>query len=238
MSVTEAAGKSTDRTWRLPVATRIASALCLGVLTSLPGLFLALMLVTNQVPDGGWIALALAVSAWGLLAWRALAQSVTLTPDRLVIRNILATEQVLLADVTKVGFRRGLLTVTTANGAAAGEQLAASAVSLGSSRWSGRRSRADDIAEAIADAAGLSPPPPRKEVIGRGLAWIILLPAAVCVAVGVYYGPLWRENWNVPLAWREASVVLYVGGAGMLGLALRTIRDHQRRRDRQADSDD
>ncbi|MGH3295879.1 MAG: hypothetical protein ACRDP7_29185 [Trebonia sp.] len=57
--------------------------------------------MTNQVPDGGWIALGLAAAAWGLLAWRALAQSVTLTPDTLVIRNILAIRRMPLADVTR-----------------------------------------------------------------------------------------------------------------------------------------
>ena len=84
------------------MTTRIALAVCLGVFTALPGLWLALTLVTNQVPGGGWIALALAVAVWVLLAWRALAQSVTLTSDTLVIRNILATEQVPLADVTEM----------------------------------------------------------------------------------------------------------------------------------------
>jgi hypothetical protein len=79
---TEVPGDGTERTWRPPVTTRIALAVCLGGLTALPGLWLALTLVTNQVPDGGWIALALAVAVWGWLAWRALAQSVTLPRTR------------------------------------------------------------------------------------------------------------------------------------------------------------
>jgi hypothetical protein len=107
--ITGVSGDGTGLTWRPPAATRMAMAVCLGVFTALPGLWLALTLVTNQVPAGGWIALALAVAVWGLLAWRTLAQSVTLTPDTLVIRNILATERVPLADVTEVGFRRGRL---------------------------------------------------------------------------------------------------------------------------------
>jgi hypothetical protein len=228
-------GDGTGRTWRPPVTTRMALAVCLGVCTALPGLLLALMLVTNQVPDGGWIALALAVAAWGLLAWRALAQSVTLTPDTLVIRNILATRQVPLTDVTEVGFRNGRLTVTAAHGGAASERFTVSAVSLGSSRWSGLQSDADTTAEAITGAAGLPPPPPRREIISRNWAWIMLLAAALCFGFGVYSGPLLQSgNTGLPFAAREVGVVLYVAGAGMLGLAFRITRDHQRKRTRQA----
>jgi hypothetical protein len=79
--ITEAPNEGTERTWRRPVAERIALAICLGVLTTLPGLWLALTLVTNQVSNGGWIALALALLVWALLAWRALVQSVILTPS-------------------------------------------------------------------------------------------------------------------------------------------------------------
>ena len=72
----------------------------------LPGLRLALTLVTNGVQGGGWLALGLAVAAWAILAWRALVHLVTLTRDTLVIRNITATVRVPLASVTGVGFRR------------------------------------------------------------------------------------------------------------------------------------
>lgn len=238
MLIAEVSDHGTERTWRPPVTTRIALAVCLGVFTALPGLWLALTLVTNQVPDGGWIALALAAAIWGLLAWRALAQSVTLTPDTLVIRNILATGQVPLADVTGVGFRRGRLTVTSAHGAAASERLAVRAVNLGSSRWSGLRSDADAIAEAITDAAGLPPLPPRKEIISRNWAWVMLLAAALCFGLGVYCGPLQSGNTGLPFALREAGVVLYVAGAGMLGLAFRITRDHRRKRTRQSAADE
>jgi hypothetical protein len=40
---------------------------------------------------------------------RVLAQSVTLTADTVVIRNIFTTERVPLADVTEVGFHRSKL---------------------------------------------------------------------------------------------------------------------------------
>jgi len=236
--ITEAPNEGTERTWRRPVAERIALAICLGVLTTLPGLWLALTLVTNQVSNGGWIALALAVLVWALLAWRALVQSVILTPDALVIRNILTTERLPIADVTEVMFRRGRLTVTAAHGAAASERFTVGAVDLGSSRWSGHRGNADAIGEAITKAAGLSPLPPRREIISRNRAWIMLLAAALCFGTGVYFGPLQNGHTGLPFALRGAGAVLYVVGAGMLGLAFRIIRDHRRKRTRHSVADE
>jgi hypothetical protein len=90
----------------------VGTAVAMAILPALPALFLALVLATSQVPDAGWIALALAVAIWALLARRVLAQCVTLTPDTLVIQNILGTQRIPLAAVTGVGFRGGRLTVT------------------------------------------------------------------------------------------------------------------------------
>jgi hypothetical protein len=236
--LTEVSGDGTVRTWRPPVTTRMAMALGLGVFLALAGLWLALTLVTNQVPYGGWIALALAAAAWGLLVWRALALSVTLTPDTLVIRNFLATEQVPLADLVEAGFRRGRLTVTCAHGAAAGERLAVGAANLGSSWWSGLRSDADAVAKAITGAAGLPPLPPRRAVISRKWARIMLLVAALSFGLGFYFGPQQSGNSGLPFAVREASVALYAVGAGMLGLAFRITRDHRRERTQQAVADE
>jgi hypothetical protein len=202
------------------------------------------MLVTNQVPDGGWIALALAGAAWGVLVWRVLAQSVTLTPDTLVIRNILATQQVPLADLTEVGFRRGRLTVTSAHGTAAAERLTVSAVNLGPSRWSGLRGDADVIAETIAAAAGLPPLPPRREIVSRNLAWIMLLAAALCLGLGLYYGPpslLYgspQSMYSRPFALSLVGAVLFPAGAAMVGLAFRITYDHRRKHTRKAAADE
>jgi hypothetical protein len=220
--ITAVPSDGTGRTWRPPVTTRMAMVVCLGCCIALPTLLLAVMLVTNQVPDGGWIA------------WRALAQSVTLTLDTLVIRNILATRRVPLADLAEVGFRRGRLTVTAAHGAAGRERLTVSAVNLGASRWSGVRGNADGAAEAISDAAGLPPPPPRREIISRNWAWVMLVAAAVCFGLGVYCGPLQSGNTGLPFALREAGAVLYAVGAAMLGLAFRITRDHRRTKARHA----
>jgi hypothetical protein len=95
-----------ERTWRRPAAARVNVAVAMAVFPVLPGWWLGETLVTNQVPNGGWIALELSVAAWGILAWRALVNSVTLTQDTLVIRNIFTTRQAQLAHVTGVGFRR------------------------------------------------------------------------------------------------------------------------------------
>ena len=219
---------------------RVALAVCLGVLTALPGLWLALILVANQVPDGGWIALGLAVAVWAPLAGRALAQSVTLTPGTLVVRNLLATERVPLASVTSVGFRRGRLTVTSAHGPAAGQRLTVSAVDLGLSRWPGLSGDADAVAAAIASAAGLPPLPARTEIVGRNWAWVLLLAGAPCLGLGAYCGPLGtQEGWNasVPFALQEAGAVLLPVGAGLLGLAFRVARGHRRRRVRPGAAD-
>jgi hypothetical protein len=56
--ITEAPGDADERAWRLPLAARLAKALCMAVIVTLPTLWLALTLVTNQVAHGGWVALA------------------------------------------------------------------------------------------------------------------------------------------------------------------------------------
>lgn len=204
----------------------------MAVFPTLPGLLLGRTLVTNQVPNGGWVALELAVAAWGILAWRVLAHSVTLTPDTLVIRNLLTTRRVPLADVTGVGFRRGALTVTAARGAAAAKRFAVSVVGLGSTYWSGLRSDADAAAEAISYALGLPPPPPRREIISRTWTWVLLVAAALCCGLGVYCGPFQSGNTGLPLALRVAGGGLYGLGIAALGLAFRITRDHRRKRAR------
>jgi len=210
----------------------------MAVLPVLPGLWLGLTLVTNHVPNGGWVALELAVAAWGILAWRVLAHSVTLTRDTLVIRNILTTKRVPLADVTGVRFRRGVLTVTAAHEAAAAKRFAVSVAGLGSAYWSGLRDAADVAAEAISSAAGLPPPPPRREIISRNWAWALLVAAVLCVGFGVYCGPLQAiTRPHVSFALAEAGAMLYGLGIATLGLAFRITRDHRRKRARQAAAD-
>jgi len=209
-------------------------ALGLGGFPALVGLWLALTLRTDHVPDGGWIAITLAAAGWGLLAGRALAQSVILTADTLVIRNILVTGRVPLADLRAVGFRHGRLTVTRGHGAAASERGAVRAVDLGSAYWPSLRSDADAIAAAIADAAGLPPPPPGGEIISRTWAWILLLAAALCIGFGAFCGPWQLGKTQLPFAVREVGAALYPAGAVMLGLAFRVSRGRRGERTQRA----
>jgi hypothetical protein len=99
------------------------------------------------------------------------------------------------------------------------------------------RGDADAVADAISGAAGLPALPPRREIISRGWAWIMLVAAALVFAVGVYCGPLQSGHAGLPFAVREAGAVLYAAGAGMVGLAFRITRDH-RRRTRQGAADE
>lgn len=200
-----------EQTWRPPLAGRIAVAIALGSLLSLP--LVTWLIFAQEMTEGAWIAFALTMTAWWVLCWRALAHSVTLTPDTLVIRNILATAHVPLAQITSVGFRRGRLTVTRARGTAVGRQIMASAVYLGASRWSGLHSNADATAEVISAAAGLPPPPPRREIITLTWAWIMFLAAVPCLGLGFYCG-LPRPGGS--LALDAASPVLYLAGLLML----------------------
>ena len=232
--ITRVSSDGGGRTWRRPAETRIALVIVMAVFPVLPGWWLGVTLVTNHVPNGRWIALELSVAAWGILAWRALVNSVTLTRDTLVIRNIFSTRRVPLAHVTAVGFRRGVLKVTTGHGGVAGPRFTVGVGSLGSTYWSGLRSDPDALAEAISSAAGLPPPPPRREVISRTWAWVLFVAAAACFALGIYYGPLQNMGGHRSLALAEAGGALYGLGTGMLGLAFRVIRDHRRKRAQRA----
>jgi hypothetical protein len=158
---------SAERTWRRPAEMRVAAAVVMAVFPVLPAWWLGEMLVASHVRHGDWIAAELGLAAWGILAWRALVHSVTLTRGTLVIRNFFSTRQVPLADVTGVGFRRGGLKVTTGHRAMAGQRFTVGVAGLGSTYWSGLRSDPDAVAEAVSDAAGLPPPPPRREIISR-----------------------------------------------------------------------
>ena len=236
MLITKVSSDGTECTWRTPLAIRMASAVLMGVIVALPALWLWLTLWTNQVPNAGWIVLALALPCWGLLAGRALAQSVTLTTDTLVIQNIPSTHRVPLNELTQAAFRRGRLTVTCAHGAAAPERRTVGAANLGSARWSGLRSDVDELAQVITNAAGLPPLPPRREVISRKWARIMLLSAVLLFAAGLYCGPLQSGHGGLPYALREVGAVLYVGGAGLLGLAFRITLDHRRNRHQPRDN--
>jgi hypothetical protein len=229
--ITEPAGDAPARAWRLPLDVRIARVIGTGVIVALPAGYAALTLWTNQVPHAVWIALVAGLAAWGFLAGRVLAQSVTLTADTVVIRNIFATERVPLADVTEVGFHRSKLIVTSQRGPFAPGRNTVGTAILGLSYWSGRRALADRMADAINDAAGLPPLPPRREIISPNRARLLLVAAAVIFGSGVYLGPVQvMQLHHHSLALDEVGGVLYSGGIGALVFAYRLTRDHRRKR--------
>ncbi len=109
-------------------------------------------------------------------------------------------------------------------------RLAITAVNLGTSRWSGLQTEADAIAEAITTTAGLSPLPPRPELVNRNRAWIMLVVAALCLGLGLLYGPLLGRDAGLPFAARVVGTMLLPIGVGMLGQSFRITRDHRRKR--------
>lgn len=232
--ITSVSRDGNGRTWRRPVELRVTAAVAMAVFPVLPGWWLGETLVSNRVPNGGWIALELGVAAWGILAWRTLVHSVTLTRDTLVIRNFFSTRQVPIADVTQVGFRRGALKVTTGHGGVAGKRFTVSVGGLGSTYWSGLRSDPDALAEAILYAAGLPPPPPRKEIISRNWSRVLLVVAVACFGLGFYAGPWQSAGGARPLAVAVAGGMLSSFGASMLVFAFQITRDHRRKRAQQA----
>ena len=236
MLITHVSRDGTQQTWRRPAETRVAAAVVMAVFPALPGWWLGEALVASHVPNGGWIALELALAAWGVLAWRALVHSVALTRDILVIRNFFSTRQVPLADVTGVGFRRGQLKVTAGpgHGGVAGQRFTVSAGRLGSAYWSGLRSAPDALAEAISSAAGLPPPPPRRQIIGRAWSRVLLVAGAACFALGFYAGPVQSMNGARSLPLGVAGAMLYSFGFSMASLGFQITRDHKRKRAQQA----
>ena len=231
MLITKPPGDAPGRTWRPPLEVRIARVFGISVILALPAGYLALTLWSNQVAHAIWIALAAGLAAWGFLAGRVLAQSVTLTADTVVIRNIFTTERVPLADVTEVGFHRSKLVVTSQRGTFAPDRTTVGTAILGLSYWSGRRASADAMADAISDAAGLPPLPPRREIISPNRAWLLLVAAAVIFGFGFYLGPVESmQPHHRSLVLGETGAALYAGGIGALVFAYRLTRDHRRKR--------
>jgi hypothetical protein len=118
-------------------------------------------------------------------------------PDLDGIRNVLSTERVLVADITKVALSSpgGALKVTerrppsyiTMPGAAfprhhdPGERYTVTGVQLGlMASFSGSRCEADDAADLIAAAAGL-PALPRRDVSRTG--YLGMIPAGIAMIV-------------------------------------------------------
>lgn len=253
---TEVPPDGSIRTWRLPLAARIASSLPLLLICMVvPALGLQMTLLDNAAPGPKWwIAFVVFVAAWGLLTWRIATQYVTLTPDRLVIRNVLGTQAVLLTNIAWLGFRQGRLIINAAPGypppgapatiphpasrahpvgaahPAAQLRVPVNVANLGSSYWSGLRGRADEIADTIAAAAGLPALPPRRKLIPRPLALAMLPTGAALAAVGTYSNPGWGAKMKPPILLAVATGPLLPVGVIALAIGLAVTLDYWRKR--------
>lgn len=184
-----------DQTWRAPLSYRAAVVVGQTVPVAAAAAFGWATLSSNQLP--GQVVLAVWVPLWTVLAFRAWTVSATLAEDTLVIRNVLSTERVLMADITKVSFpSRGRALVVTewrpvssavaqdaalAGHRAPGERYTVTAVQVGViAALSGARCAGDDAADQIAAAAGLPPLPPRRPRVSREMS-LIMIPAGIAL---------------------------------------------------------
>ena len=184
-----------DRTWRAPLSYRAAVVVGQTVPVAAAAAFGWVTLSSNQLP--GQVVLAVWVPLWVLLAFRAWTVSATLAEDTLVIRNVLSTERVLIADITKVAFpSRGRALVVTewrpassavaqdaalARHRAPGDRYTVTAVQVGViAALSGARCAGDNAAGQIAATAGLPPLPVRRPKVSREMS-LIMIPAGIAL---------------------------------------------------------
>jgi hypothetical protein len=168
----------------------------------------------------GAAALVISVTAWLGLAIRTWRESATLGPGTLEIRNIFRTVRLDVTAVSGVWFRQGTLRVSVADASASAgrhagaRQYQAAAVRLGAANWSGRRTPADEFADALAAAAGLTPLPHRAQPASGRRVRAGLVTGAVLTVMGVSVVALAALAAGVPgMAVRVLGTgVLYVAG--------------------------
>lgn len=125
-----------SRMWRVSALGRV------GVLALIPLPMAVAWLLWDSVPVSLFAGLG-ALAAW----WRfSLYPAVILTETELIVRNPYGQRRVALPDVVDAAPGYGGLTVTTSTG----EHVVAWAVQKSNlATWTGRRTRADEVAEAI-----------------------------------------------------------------------------------------
>ena len=130
-----------SRTWRVSALGRV------GVLALIPLSMAVAWLLWDSVPVS-LLAGVGALAAW----WRfSLHPAVILTGTELIVRNPYGQRRVALTDVVDAAPGYGGLTVTTSTG----EHVVAWAVQKSNlATWTARRTRADEVAEAIVAACG------------------------------------------------------------------------------------
>jgi hypothetical protein len=217
-----------ERTWRAPLSYRAALVLVHTALVAAAASFGWVTLSSNQLP--GQVVLAVWVPLWTLLAFRSCTVSATLTEDTLVIRNVLSTERLLTADITKVALsaRSRALKVTewrppspavpeaaSARHRDPGERYTVTAVQVGLlAGLTGARCEGDEAADRIAAAAGLPPLPARPPLVSREKAMIMIPAGIILFASGVALSALGHLGGSlVPGALRAPGALLFILGA-------------------------
>lgn len=215
--------------WRAPLPYRAAMVAVQTALVAAAADFGWVTLSSNQLP--GEMVLAVWVPLWALLAFRAWTVSATLAEDTLVIRNVLSTERVLVADITKVTLPspRRVLRVTewrpgspgtTSGHRDSGERYTVTAVRVGVlASLSGAHCAGDDAADRIAAAAGLPPPPARQPQVSRDVARGVIAAGLALFAAAVIASALTPLGGNpVTGAVRNLGAFMFAaGGAAELG---------------------
>ena len=134
-------------------------------------------------PFGQWAALTVSATQQPAHSAAPAATSSPVPPDPAPAASVLAppvqarSAQVLPVPAPPAG--RGGRHAGRHHG---GRPVRIAAATLGGAQWTGRRVAADDLADAIAAAAGLPPLPPRKELISRRAARI-MAPAGLALGV-------------------------------------------------------
>jgi hypothetical protein len=168
MSV-QVSARSAGLSMRLRLHYRLALISAQGLI---PGLAtLAVAGLPHFPRPAGLAVVGTAITAWVGLAVRGWSERVIATPGTLEIRSVFRTRRIPMSAVSGVRFSRGALRITVADPGVAGRHrgcasISAPAVRLGAAHWTGRRTQADEFADALATAAGLPPLPPRTTAAG------------------------------------------------------------------------
>ena len=234
------------RTWRLTLTWRVLLTAYLALIPLIAaGLCLPSGSPFGDGPRGpvGWGVTAAAILGWLLLARRAWRESVTLTADALVITNMFSTRRVPLAHVVRVTVGRRSVRVTEAGDAtpplgdagaarramhAGDRSWAVDALRTGGGYWTGRRVAADEIADAIAAAAGLPPLAPRKSALSRDRARFMVIAGLAISGLGFFLGPVHGGGVGLRPGLADVGNILLVVGMSMLYPALPAAIDYWR----------
>jgi hypothetical protein len=224
-----------ERTWRLPVGQRVLDIAFQAMFPLLAAVFVGLPPGSSPGPVSWAVVAAIALVCLSL-ARRSWLESVTLTADALIIRNVFTSRRIFLADIAGVTVRRNGLRVTEAGAPAptgrhvGGPSRVVGAVRPGGAYWTGRRTEADAVAEAIAAGAGLPPPGPRRVILSRGTARFGLAAGLVIDGLGVFLGPLHADNVRLPIDVVSLAAPLISLGTFVLIPAASAVLDYRRGR--------